>query len=324
MDYSLLGNTGISVSKLGVGTGLFGVAPLANDVDKLVGAAIDNGINLFDTANSYGNSPHFDRPGAPPAAQRLSAEELLGKALKGRRDRIVLCSKVMEPVGPGPNDRGLSRVHIFNQIERSLRRLGTDHLDIYYAHHPDPATPIEETLRAFDDLVSQGKIRHAALSTYSGWQMVEALWATDRLGLRSPACHQILYNLAHRDPERELVPICERYGSGLIAFSPLAGGLLAGREVRQRSAVGRLRWGGTGFSEAEQAVAAALEEVSDQVGWPAPALALGWLLRMPKVASVLLGAETAAELKIAVEHAEALMNDEIFSMVNAINGACKS
>jgi 1-deoxyxylulose-5-phosphate synthase len=166
MRYGTLGNTGVKVSCIGLGTATFGVAPFEGDARRLVGRALDLGINLIDTANSYGNQARFDRAGAPPAEARASAEEIVGRALGARRHDVVLCSKVMEPVGAGPNERGLSRRHIFNQIEASLRRLGTDHLDLYYAHHPDPATPIEQTLRAFDDLVHQGKIRYATLSTY--------------------------------------------------------------------------------------------------------------------------------------------------------------
>ena len=166
MRYSTLGSTGIKVSCIGLGTATFGVAPFESDAGRLVGRALDLGINLIDTANSYGNQARFDRTGAPPAEARASAEEIVGRALGARRRDVVLCSKVMEPVGAGPNERGLSRRHIFNQVEASLRRLGTDHLDLYYAHHPDPATPIEQTLRAFDDLVHQGKIRYATLSTY--------------------------------------------------------------------------------------------------------------------------------------------------------------
>ena len=186
MRYSTLGSTGIKVSCIGLGTATFGVAPLADDAERLVGRALDLGINLVDTANSYGNQARFDRAGAPPAAARASAEEIVGRALRARRRDVVLCSKVMEPVGAGPNERGLSRRHIFDQVEASLGRLGTDHLDVYYAHHPDPATPIEQTLRAFDDLVRQGKIRYAALSTYPAWQMTEALWTADRRGFAPP------------------------------------------------------------------------------------------------------------------------------------------
>lgn len=208
MQYQLLGQTGVRVSRLALGTALFGVAPLEADAAGLVRRALDLGVNFFETANSYGNQARFDRPGRPPAEQRRSAEEILGQALAGRRHEVVLATKVMERVGPGVNDGGLSRRHIVQQAEESLRRLRTDYIDLYYAHHPDPATPLEQTLRAFDDLVRQGKVRYAGLSTFPAWQMTEALWTSDRLGLNAPVCNQASYSLATRSAERELVPAC--------------------------------------------------------------------------------------------------------------------
>ncbi|MDT5081480.1 MAG: 1-deoxyxylulose-5-phosphate synthase, partial [Mycobacterium sp.] len=175
MKYKYLGNTGMRVSALCLGTGPFGVAPLAEDATPLVHRALDLGINFVDTANSYGNFARIDRPGAPPADARDSAEVIVGRALKGRRDDVVLASKVREVVGTGVLDVGLSRRHIMQQVERSLRALQTDYLDIYHMHGPDPRTPIDETLRAMDDLVRQGKIRYIGLSNFSAWRVAAAL-----------------------------------------------------------------------------------------------------------------------------------------------------
>jgi aryl-alcohol dehydrogenase-like predicted oxidoreductase len=188
MDHALLSGTGLRVSRLALGTASFGVAPTAADTQKLVDYALDEGVNFIDTANSYGNQSRFYRHGVPHAEDRASAEELIGRAIAGRRDHVILATKVSEPIGDGPNDGGwhgggLSRAHIMRLAERSLSRLRTDYIDIYYAHHPDPVTNITETLRAFGDLITQGKIGYYALSTYAGWQLTEAVLTADRIGV---------------------------------------------------------------------------------------------------------------------------------------------
>jgi aryl-alcohol dehydrogenase-like predicted oxidoreductase len=296
MRYAPLGPTGLQVSRIGLGTATFGVVPLAEDADRMIGRAIELGINLIDTANSYGNQVRFDRPGAPPAAARQSAEEILGAALTGRRKSVLLCSKVMEPVGIGPNDRGLSRAHICTQIETSLRRLRTDYLDVYYAHHPDLNTPIEQTIRTFGDLIRQGKIRYYALSTFKAWQMTEALWTADRLGVDPPACIQIAYNLANREAEREVLPACAHFGLTATVFSPLGGGLLAGDAALSRPIIGNRRWGGAAFSAAQLELAHQFAAIAQQGGYAAAPLALAWLLSRQAVSSAIIGPETLDEL----------------------------
>jgi aryl-alcohol dehydrogenase-like predicted oxidoreductase len=248
-------------------------------------------------ANSYGNQARFDRPGTPAWTDRRSAEEIVGTALKGRRNGLILCSKVMEPVGDGPNDAGLSRRHIFQQLEQSLQRLQTDHLDVYYAHHPDAATPIDETVRAFDDLVRQGKLRYYALSTYPAWQVVDTLWKADRVGAHAPVCLQAQYNLARRDLELDIVPVCVANGLSLTVFSPLAGGLFAGPAKRSEAFVGRQRWGGAPFTEREIALAQELERLAHRHGHSPAALALAWLISKPVVASAIVGAEDVGQLE---------------------------
>lgn len=317
MQYKQLGSTGVRVSAIALGTATFGVAPQEALASRLVARALDLGINVFDTANSYGNQPRFDRPGAPLAAQRASAEEILGKALTGRRDQALICSKVMEHVGDGPNDWGLSRLHIFNQIEQSLRRLNTDHLDIYYAHHADPTTPIDETLRAFDDLQKQGKIRYCALSTFQPSQTVEALWRADRLGTCAPVANQVPYNLANREHERDMIPACTRNGMSLMAFSPLAGGLFSGT-VAGREFVGHKRWGGPGFSEDQLALAEQLRQISAQSDLTEPQLALGWLIAQPCIASAIVGAESEDELVAASSAAATPLPADLLAAVDAV------
>src|SRR6187200_3233746 len=238
MEYSLLGQSGVKVSKICLGTATFGVAPDAQEAERVVQAALDLCINFFDTANVYGATPTFDRPGAPPAAEREPAELILGRALAGRRDDVVIATKSGERrFDPAA---GLSRRYIIQQVDHSLRRLGTDYIDVYYAHFPDPDTPLEQTLAVYDDLVRQGKLRHVALSNYPAWQVTHALWiADDRRLAAAPVCVQVKYNLIDRAAEHELAPACLQFGLSIVPFAPLHGGLLAGTsQVEEREIAG--------------------------------------------------------------------------------------
>lgn len=318
MRYSLLGRTGVRVSKVALGTATFGVAPGPDEARRMVDAALDLGINLFDCANSYGNQARFDRPGATPAHERASAEEILGAALAGRRHDIVLCSKVREPVGSGVNDQGLSRRHILQQAEESLRRLRTDYLDVYYAHHPDPDTPIEETLRAFEDLIRQGKIRYYALSTYPAWQLVEALWKSDVAGIAPPVAHQIPYNLGFRPLEKDVLPACDRHGVSVTVFGPLGGGAFAGGQALSREYGGHKRWGGPGFSPRQIDLGQRLEAIAQAGGYETPHLAIAWLLTRPAVASAIIGPESLAELQANAGAADLVLPPEVLAEVDEV------
>ena len=296
MDYSLLGPTGVKVSKICLGTATFGVAPDAEEAGRVVEAALDAGINFFDTANVYGATPTFDRPGAPPAAEREPAEQILGRALAGRRDDVVIATKSGERrFDPAA---GLSRRYIFQQVEHSLRRLGTDYIDLYYAHFPDPDTPLEQTLSAYDDLVRQGKLRYVALSNYPAWQVTQALWiADDRRLAAAPVCVQVKYNLIDRAAERELAPACVRFGLSVVPFGPLHGGLLAGTtQVEEREFAGDTRFGGSGFTETELEIGRAVERLSKDWSLQPYQVSLAWLLSRPAVASAIVGAESVAEV----------------------------
>ncbi|MBM3940901.1 MAG: aldo/keto reductase, partial [SAR202 cluster bacterium] len=247
MQYALLGRTGVRVSRITLGTASLGVAPTERDAPALFKRALDAGINSFDCANGYGNQSRFDLPGvdAPPADVRPSAEEIMGKVLKGHRHDVIIATKLGERVDDGPNGGGrvegggLSRLHVMRQVERSLRRLGTDYIDIYYAHHPDPVTPVEESLRVMDDLVRQGKIRYFAVSNHAGWQVAEAVLTARRWGLASaPVANTVSYSLAVRRAEAEVIPACQRFEVSLMPFSPLGGGLLAGAANTRRAVAG--------------------------------------------------------------------------------------
>ena len=275
MQYVTLGNTGVRVSRICIGTAALGVAPREEDAPALFNRALDLGINFFDTANSYGDQPRFSRPGAPPAEQRKSAEEILGLALKGHRHDVIIASKVQERVLPGPNGGGtggggLTRVHIMRMIERTLKRLGTDYLGLYYWHAPDPSTPIDQTLRAMDDLVRQGKIRYFALSNFPAWQMTEIVMTSRMLGLNEPVATQMRYSMAARAIEEDVLPACRRFGLGLTCYSPLAGGLLTGLDTLESRAVSTLgdrRWlegQGPGFNADENSAARQLDAVAKE------------------------------------------------------------
>ena len=295
MDYSLLGPTGVKVSKICLGTATFGVAPDAQEAERVVTRRSILGINFFDTANVYGATPTFDRPGVPPAAEREPAEQILGRALAGRRDEVVIATKSGERrFDPAA---GLSRRYIIQQVEQSLRRLGTDYIDLYYAHFPDPDTPLEQTLAVYDDLVRQGKLRYVALSNHPAWQVTHAMWiADDRRLAAAPVCVQVKYNLIDRAAEHELAPACLQFGLSIVPFGPLHGGLLASTQVEEREFSGDKRFGGSGFTEAELEIGRAVERLSQDWGLQPYQVSLAWLLSRPAVASVIVGAETVEEI----------------------------
>jgi aryl-alcohol dehydrogenase-like predicted oxidoreductase len=318
MDYMLLGPTGVKVSKICLGTATFGVAPYAQEAERVVQAALDLGINFFDTANVYGATPTFDRPGTPPAAEREPAEQILGRALAGRRDDVVIATKSGERrFDPAA---GLSRRYIIQQVERSLRRLGTDYIDLYYAHFPDPDTPLEQTLSVYDDLVRQGKLRYVALSNYPAWQVTRALWiADDRRLAAAPVCIQVKYNLIDRAAEDELAPACVQFGLSIVPFGPLHGGLLAGTtQVEQREFAGDKRFGGSGFTKTELEIGRAVERLAQDWSLQPYQISLAWLLSRPAVASVIVGAETLDEITANATAADVILEQAQLDALTAL------
>jgi aryl-alcohol dehydrogenase-like predicted oxidoreductase len=240
----------------------------------------------------------------------------------------VVATKVQEQVGEGPNDGGpagggLTRRHIMAQCERSLRRLGTDYVDVYYAHHPDPTTPLEQTLRAFDDLVRQGKVRHAALSNYPAWQLTRAMWLCERERLHRPVAMEMPYNLFNRTIEADVVPACVEFGVGITCYSPLAEGLLTGRfspgqPLPDEHVTFRHGTGHT-FPARRLEQAARFSTLAQEWGYAPAVLALAWLLSRPGVTSAIVGSATVEQLEQVVPAAEQRLTQEQIEALNALS-----
>lgn len=306
MEYRILGRTGLQVSTLCLGTAHFGSYVSLDDSIEIMHQAMDRGVNFFDTANTYGDH-RFSVAAAP--ADRPMVEEIVGRALAGHRHEVVLATKVCEPVGEGINRRGLARKFIMEQVEVSLKRLGTDFVDLYYAHHPDPLTPIDETLRAFDDLVHQGKVRYVGLSNYAAYRMTEALWMAERHGLTAPVGIQIRYNMLYRAPEEEQLPAAEAFGLGAMVYSPLASGILTGKyrldqdepPAGSRMALAQHRAdrprSPRPMNAAHLSAAARLVELAEARGQTAAQLALAWILANPAVTAAITAASSVAQLE---------------------------
>ena len=287
MDYRRLGQSGLKVSEICLGTMTFGRGSDAAAVDRMVGAALDAGVMFFDSADGYNNG---------------DAEAMLGRALAARRRDVVIATKVFNPMGPGPNDSGMSRGHIMQAVDDSLRRLGTDYLDLYYIHHVDVQTPLEEMLRAFDDLVRQGKVRYTGCSNYEAWRLMEALWLSDSKGLARFAAYQPQYSLVVRDIEEELVPACALKGLGMVVWSPLAGGYLSGKyrpgQLQVQGARSTENWAlpSRFFHSGHTAILEELLAVAKELGREPAQVAIRWVLEQPLVSSAIVGARTAEQL----------------------------
>ncbi len=294
MQYNTLGTAGVKVSAICLGAAFR--ANLDESVCvRTVERALELGVNFLDTANYYGfGLQDFGR-----------SERILGKALKGKRDHVVVASKVCSPIGPGPNDRGLSRYHIIREVERSLRRLDTDHIDLYLLHQPDPGTRLEETLRAFDDLVHQGKTLYTGCCNFTAVQVCEALWMSDVRRLTPFSCVQEQYNLLNRVVvEPELMPLCRRHGLGLTAYSPLAIGLLTGRYRYGQPPAPDSPWAqgyySQRFDEAmtprTDAIVQKLIDIGQARGKTPAQVALAWILDHPEVTSVIIGPDLPSQV----------------------------
>lgn len=317
MEYVFLGDSGVQVSRIGLGTAQFGMAPLEKNAASLIHAAIDLGINYIDTSDDYGNRPGWGRPGAPPADQRKSAEAILGKSLKGRRHEVIIATKVTPRYGSvivngKPDKNGLDRIHIVRQVEDSLRQLQTDYIDVYNAHHHDFHTPIETTIRAFENLIQQGKIRYYTLGGYPAWHFVEAVMTAARLNLSGPVAHQVPYTITNRSIERDVVPAALRFGVDLTTYAPLGGGYLAGLDAINRPVAGRQRYWGAGvpaFTPGQISAATKMDAFGKEWGYAPAKIAIAWVLSRPAVANVVLAAETRKELEENIDAIEITLSD---------------
>ena len=309
MEYRALGRSGLKVSVLTMGTMTFGGrGGFANvgstgvdEARRQVDQCLEAGINLLDTADVYSGG---------------AAEEILGHALRGRRDEVLVATKVRMPMGDGPNDAGLSLHHIVSGCEASLRRLGTDHIDLYQLHEWDGLTPVEETLTALDLLVGSGKVRYVGASNYAGWQLMKALGTADRHGLPRFVSQQIYYSLQAREAEYELIPAAVDQGLGVLVWSPLAGGLLSGKYRRDRQPPGGSRqltdWNEPPVrdSEALYTTVDALVGIGEQHGVSAAQVALAYLLGKAAVTSLVIGARTAEQLADNLAAADLVLTAE--------------
>ncbi|MSQ07684.1 MAG: aldo/keto reductase [Dehalococcoidia bacterium] len=290
MDYVKLGRTGLKVSAYCVGGDNFGDQTPEAESLLLLGRAFGAGVNFIDTANSYCGG---------------KSEEIISKFIAGRRSQVVLATKCRGKVGTGPNDIGVSRKAVMQACDDSLRRLNTEYIDLYYIHSFDPDTPLEETLRAFDDLVHQGKVRYTGCSNFNGWQLTKALWTSDRQNLARFDALQPRYNLLYRDPEREAFPAAREHGVGIVAYSPMAGGFLLGKYSKETVPSGsrfseqfrahqfyrRTYWNDVAFDASEKFGA-----VAKKHGVSRQSLALTWVRSQPGITACIVGAKDQKQL----------------------------
>jgi 1-deoxyxylulose-5-phosphate synthase len=294
MEYINFGKAGVKVSRLALGLGLRGQGDEAT-AQRLIEHALDQGINLIDCANIYG--PMDDR------ANIGRSEIVLGRALKGRRDDVVITSKVFGRIGPGPNDAGLSRYHILREVERSLKRLATDHIDVYLVHSFDETTPLDETVRALDDLVHSGKVRYVGCCNYAAWQVCRALWVADRLNATPYMAVQNPYSLLNRRLEVEMFGLVREQGLGVMAYSPLAVGLLSGAyQPGQPPPAGSL-WAtrrkdsyGKTMAGTVAEVIGTVHQVAAELGKTPAQVGIAWVLSHPEITCAISGADTQAQL----------------------------
>ncbi|WP_419729975.1 aldo/keto reductase [Lichenicola sp.] len=318
MEYRQLGRSGLKVSALTLGTMTFGgkerFSYVGNsnqsEATRIVDIALDAGVNMLDTSDIYSSG---------------TAEEIVGEAIKGKRGRVLVATKARFPMGPSPNDAGLSRHYLMRACEASLKRLGVDHIDLYQCHEWDGLTPVEETMAALDALVTSGKVRYVGVSNFTGWQLMKALGAADRAGTSRFISQQIHYTLEAREAEYELVPISLDQGLGVLVWSPLAGGLLSGQYRRGKATPE----GGRDFAGWPEPpirdetrlydIIEVLVEVAEELGVSAAEVALAWLLHRPAVASVVIGANNEEQLRTNLKAVDLKLTASDLERLNAVS-----
>jgi aryl-alcohol dehydrogenase-like predicted oxidoreductase len=301
MEYRRLGSSGLKVSEIGLGGNNFGWYADERTSIEVIHHALDLGVNYIDTADMY---------------DRGTSEEFIGKALKGKRTQAILASKFGYPMGDGPNERGGSRYYMVNALENSLRRLMTDYIDLYQIHIPDPTTPIEETLRAFEELIRSGKVRYIGCTNFAAWQLCEALWTSKSCNLNSFVTIQFRYNILEREMEKELVPCCQAYDIGIIPWGPLAGGFLTGKYSRGMEPE---LYGNQPkppplynpiFLETHWDKITRLKQFAEERGHKLADLAIAWLLSKPYISTVIAGVRTKEQVSANIAASEWKLTDE--------------
>lgn len=287
MEYRRIGNSGLKVSEIGLGGNNFGAGANEEESIHIINHALEIGINFIDTAVLYNEG---------------KSEEIVGKALKGKRSQVILATKFGHPRSVNPDEQRGSRGYIMKVVDASLRRLDTDYIDLYYMHHPDPETPIEETLRALDDLVRIGKVRYIGYSNFAAWQLCEALWTSKLKNLESFIAVQLGYNLLDRSIERDLIPCCQAYNIGVIPWGPLARGFLTGKYRRGQEIPAGTRFANPPpthdgiMTDENFDKVAKLEAFAKERGHSVGELAIAWLLSHPWLGSVIAGAMNVEQL----------------------------
>jgi len=309
IKYRQLGRSGLRVSVYGLGCNSFGGRADEAASAAVIHHALDHGVNLLDTANVYTES---------------RSETIIGKALKDRRGEAIIATKCAGKVGDGPNDKGTSRWHILREVERSLRRLQTDYIDLYQMHTFDPLTPMDETLRALDDLVRQGKVRYIGCSNFTAWQLCKALWTSDRHNFVRYDSVQPAYSPADRRIEPELVPACLDQGVGLLVYFPLAGGILTGKytpgaEPPQGSRALTQPQFKARLNERNLALAGAMQRLADEAGVTIAQLTLAWVIARPGITSALVGATRVAQQEENLKAVDVALAPEIAKRIDELS-----
>lgn len=308
MEYRQLGNSGLKVSAIGLGTNQFGGKVDQDGVNAIIDAALDAGINFIDTADAY---------------QKGRSEKTLGIALKGKWDHVLIATKVFFPTGEGPNDRGVSRYHILKGVEASLRRLQTDHIDLYQVHRWDDTTPIEETLRTLDDLIRAGKVRYIGASNYAAWQLARTNLLAELKGWTPFVSIQNHYHMLERDLEKEIIPFCNAHNVGILPYFPLAGGFLTGKYKRDEPAPAGSRGESSGYVQ-RYMTGTNYDKIEQLTAWAAARdhtmaeLAHAWLLAQPQVSSVISGATKVAHVQANAKAGDWALSAEELIEVNTI------
>lgn len=310
MEYRNLGNSGIKVSVIGLGGNNFGSRVGEEESIAIIRRALELDINYIDTSNWYG--------------QKGLSETYIGKAIKDKRERVVIATKFGFPMGDGPNEQGGSRYHIIEAVNGSLKRLNTDYIDLYQFHRPDPGTPLQETLEALTTLIKEGKVRYAGCCNFPAWQLSDAMWTAKVNHLVQFVTTQPRYNLLERDIEQELVPCCQKHGIGVIPWAPLAGGFLSGKYKKGEIAPpgSRMTWGTyrnyytqENFDKLDK-----LSTFAEERGHTLLELAIGWLISHPWISSAILGATKSEQVSTNVSSSNWKLTPDEVNLINQIVG----